>query len=54
MTLMQHGVPLQGTSMLTLAHNLFLLMSSIVALYFMPELNEALGRQTIAADAWGF
>jgi len=51
---MQHGVPLQGTSMLTLAHNLFLLMSSIVALYFMPELNEALGRQTIAADAWGF
>ena len=51
---MQHGVPLQGTSMLTLARSLFLLMPSIVALYFMSELNEALVRQTIAADACGF
>jgi len=45
MTLMQYDVPLQGTSMLTLARNVFLLVLSIVALYFMSELNEALGRQ---------
>lgn len=54
MTLMQYDVPLQGTSMLTLARNVFLLMLSIVALYFMSELNEALGRQTIAVDACEF
>jgi len=54
MALMQHGVPLQGTSLLTLARNLFLFMPSIVALYFTSDMNEALGMQTIAADACGF